>query len=155
MPVGLVLMQPLALRLLYKLQRQAPALTFHVRLHEPEARANLRNVYDKASPEAEKREMVWQLTTSPLQLENKHKRAEEMGWRRTAFDNGYNSLVAEVEAVNKLVGVEYCRRGEEVLRVRGLLGIRVKNPQRPCKIDGGKSDDSSEWSLDWDEKGKC
>lgn len=155
MPVGLVLMQPLALRLLYKLQRQTPALTFHVRLHEPEARANLRNVYDKASPEAEKREMVWQLTTSPLKLENKHKRAEEMGWRRTAFDNGYNSLVAEVEAVNKLVGVEYCRRGEEVLKVRGLLGIRVKNPQRPCKIDGGKSDDSSEWSLDWDEMGKC
>lgn len=148
-------MQPLALRLLSLLQRKAPGLTFHVRLHEPGARAHLRKVYEEASPEAEKRQMAWQFTTSPLELENKHKRAEAMAWRRTSFDNGYNSLVAEVEAINKLIGAEYCRRGQEVLKVRGLLGRRVKNPARPCKIDGGKSDDSSEWSLDWDEKGKC
>jgi hypothetical protein len=102
--------------------------------------------------------MADKLAVSPHQLENKRKRAEQMRHVREAYEDGYNSVVVEVEAVNKLIGAEYCRRGEEVLKVRGRLGRlgrSVRNPQRPCRIDCRESDDSSEWSLEeWDEKGK-
>ncbi|KAK0743263.1 hypothetical protein B0T18DRAFT_448022 [Schizothecium vesticola] len=127
-----------ARRSLATLQRVVPVLAFHIRLHDQETRVHLREAYDKAGPGPEKREMTDKLAVSPKQLENKRKRAEQMRRVRKAYEHSYNGVVAEVEAVNKLVGAEYCRRGEEVL-----------------KVWGRESDDSSEWSLEeWDEKGK-
>jgi len=155
---GLVFIEILARRSLATLQRVAPILAFHIRLHDQETRVHLRETFDKAGPDPEKREMADKLAVSPNQLENKCKRAEQMRRVRKAYEHSYNIVVAEVEAVNKLVGAEYCRRGDEVLKVwgrLGRLGRRLRSPQGPCRIDCRDSDDSSEWSLEeWDEKGK-
>ncbi|KAK1832427.1 hypothetical protein QBC39DRAFT_348685 [Podospora conica] len=146
-----------ARRSLATLQRIAPILALHIRLYDKQTRTQLREAYDKAGPDPEKREMSGKLAISPTQLESNRNRAAHMKRVREAYEQSYNNVVAEVEAVNKLVGAEYCRRGEEVLKVRGKLGRLgrcVRNPQRPCQIDARESDDSSDWSFEWEEKGK-
>ncbi|KAK0708282.1 hypothetical protein B0H67DRAFT_335751 [Lasiosphaeris hirsuta] len=105
-----------ARRELGSLQRIAPILAAHIRLREPSAVAELKRVCDAAPEGPEKREMPEKLALTPTKIGHPTTHADALKKVLRHFNDAHTRLLAEVEALNKIVGREYTLRGNALFR---------------------------------------
>ncbi|KAK5653354.1 hypothetical protein OQA88_9046 [Cercophora sp. LCS_1] len=137
-------------------QRISPILAAHIRLRDSSRRAELQRVCDAARNGPEKTEMPEKLALSPACLRDRDTAIAQLKRVRKHYEDTHAKVVAEVEALNKLVGAELAKKGKEVWNIRGKLGRfgRRKTPKigKLCVVEE-KEPRSSEESV-WGENEK-
>jgi len=114
-----------------------PILAAHVRLRDGDRRDELQRVCNEAATGPEKTGMTWNLNIMPGNLYDARGQATDMARIRQRYVETYNRVLAEVEAVNKVVGGEYARKGDKLFNIRGRLGRfgKKKLPRERCHVE--------------------
>ncbi|KAK3381493.1 hypothetical protein B0H63DRAFT_450823 [Podospora didyma] len=103
----------------------SPVMAAHIRLCHasnwyflppPFFSEQLKRVCDSASEGPEKREMTEKMAISPTSIGSD----AAFDKVRTHYDEAYNKLLAEIEALNKALGVEYVRQGAALFRSQSV-----------------------------------
>ncbi|KAK3692315.1 hypothetical protein B0T22DRAFT_10230 [Podospora appendiculata] len=154
-----------ARRELEGLQRIAPLVAAHLRLSAPASWKPLKRVCDAAADGPERREMPEKMGLAPSALGNPAAQATALARVRGIYDEGYANVLARVEALNKVLGSEYVRRGAKLFKEpppaagkgkRGLrerLGIKKSAPPKPVREGCLVEDKGRGWKCDeFDEK---
>ncbi|KAK0617288.1 hypothetical protein B0T14DRAFT_264219 [Immersiella caudata] len=130
---------------LSSLQRTSPILAAHIRLRDSSKKDELQRVCDRAEVGPEKSEMALKLAIVPGNLYNAQSQAAQLKRVRGHYDDTYNKLIANVEALNKAVGGEYAKKGDKLFNIRGKLGRfgrKKKNHKRGCGVE---DEATAEW----------
>jgi hypothetical protein len=131
---------------LSSLQRTSPILAAHIRLRDNNSKDELQRVCNAAAKGPEQTEMAFKLAIAPGNLYNLQSQAAHLKRVRAAYDETYNKLIAEVEALNKVVGSEYAKKGDKLFNIRGKLGRfgrKKKNPKSRCSFEARESDEKT------------
>ncbi|KAK3333746.1 hypothetical protein B0T19DRAFT_135522 [Cercophora scortea] len=105
-----------ARRELEGLQRIAPLVAAHLRLASPATWKQLKRACDAATEGPERREMPEKMGLAPATLGNPAAHAAALKRVEGIYEESYNKVIAQVEALNKILGSEYVKRGEKLFR---------------------------------------
>ncbi|KAK0641013.1 hypothetical protein B0T16DRAFT_206021 [Cercophora newfieldiana] len=137
-------------RELSTLQRTAPILTAHIRLRNNDNKRELLRACSEAKAGPEKSEMVWKLAIAPGNLYNYQHQANQLKRVRAYYEETYNKVMAEIEALNKAVAGAYAKKGDKLFNIRGKwgrFGKKQKNPTGRCHVEEPDAEPASEKSM--------
>jgi len=98
--------------------------------------------------------MPGKLAIVPANLYNLPNQAAQLKRVRGHYEDTYCKLLSEVEALNKVVGGEYARRGDKLFNIRGKWGRFGR--KKKCQMEGCKQEDGTgpgHTDVSKDEKG--
>ena len=133
---------------LSSLQRTSPILAAHIRLRDSSNKDELQRVCNSAETGPGRSEMTMKLAIVPGNLYNPERQVSNFKRVRGRYDEAYDKVIANVEALNKAVGGEYAKKGDELFNVRGKLGRfgrRKKHYKRGCGLE---EEATAEWNGD-------
>jgi hypothetical protein len=90
--------------------------------------------------------MAFKLAIVPGNLYNAQSQAAHLKRVRAHYDETYNKLIAEVEALNKVVGGEYAKKGDKLFNIRGKLGRfgrKKQSAKSRCSVEARELDEKT------------
>ncbi|KAK0629014.1 hypothetical protein B0T17DRAFT_505619 [Bombardia bombarda] len=105
-----------ARRELSSFQRTSPILAGHIRLSRSANWQQLQQLCDLAAEGPEKSEMPQMMSITPCMLDQPEYRAASLKRARKYYEEQYHKVIAQIELLNKAIGVEYVRCGESIMK---------------------------------------
>lgn len=127
-------------------------LAAHIRLHDGERKAEFERVCNSAQSGPEKNEMPKKLGIMSSKLRNSSDQVAQLKRVREHYDESYQKVLAETDALNKAIGREYARKGDKLFNLRGKwgrFGKKNMTPRGQCKVDEITDSDMVDEKKGW------